>query len=354
MARNQFELEKVEAIRKEIDSLLGGSLREKEWNDLVEEGYPNEIIRNPSTRSRVVAEAAEKVRRRRRIYGAYNEPKNQELRMLSEQETKQPTKRSEVISIFVAEEASEDAGVRLFRTEVLGDKLLPLEEVEEWIKQQSQKDGPPTIWLNNIPLPQAKTNELIKLIQGITPDVPKLLLEIPMDQVIGTMNLQAHVLKYPGLDEWARSISTVVGGVLEHLRRLSDRLAEKYKWSQAQATTFVLTGRIPLISSINATLKIHSRSLFSRIVLDVDPAMSPREIAMHYSRNRKEIMATRHRNLSEKHMQLALFDSKRLKTETWAIKMDEWNKTHPAEWKYEEVSNFAHDCLQSQRRLLRS
>ncbi len=237
---------------------------------------------------------------------------------------------------------------------MLGYKLLPLEEVEEWIKQQSQKDGPPTIWLNNIPLPQAKTNELIKLIQGITPDVPKLLLEIPMDQVIGTMNLQAHVLKYPGLDEWARSISTVVGGVLEHLRRLSDRLAEKYKWSQAQATTFVLTGRIPLISSINATLKIHSRSLFSRIVLDVDPAMSPREIAMHYSRNRKEIMATRHRNLSEKHMQLALFDSKRLKTETWAIKMDEWNKTHPAEWKYEEVSNFAHDCLQSQRRLLRS
>lgn len=352
MARIQSKLEKTEAIRKEIDSLLGGSLSDEEWDDLVDDNYVNEISRSRTTRSSKVAVTAELVRHRRRTYGTHNKLKNQD--MLSEQETKQPTKRSEVISIFVAEEASEDTGVRLFRTEVLGDKLLPLDGFEEWIRQQAQKDGPPTTWLNNVPLPQTKASELIKIVQGSTPDTSRLSLEIPLDQMMGTVSLHGHFLHYPGPDGWDRSIPTITGGILEHLRRLSDGLAEKYKWLNAQATAFILTGGIPLISSINTTLKINSRPLFSRIVLDVDPALSPREIAMHYRRSRKEIMAARHRNLSEKHMQLALFDSKQPKTETWAIKMDGWNRTHQVEWKYEEVSNFAHDCLQAQRRLLRS
>lgn len=354
IARSLSELEKTEAIRKDIDSLLSGSLSDEEWGDLVENNYVDEISRSRTKRSSRVAETAELVRHRRRTYGTHNKLKNQEPRMLSEQETKQPTKHSEVISIFVAEEASEDTEVHLFRTEVLGDKLLPLDGLEEWIRQQAQKDGHSTTWLNNVPLPQTKARELIKLVQGSTPDTPPLSLEIPLGQMMGTVSLHVHLLQYPGLDGWERSIPTSAGGILEYLRRLSDGLAEKYKWSNAQAVAFILTGGIPLISSISTTLKMNSRPLFSRIVLDVDPALSPREIAMHYRRSRKEIMAARHRNLSEKHMQLALFDLKQPKTETWAIKMDGWNKTYQAEWKYEEVSNFAHDCLQAQRRLLRS
>jgi hypothetical protein len=52
-------------------------------------------------------------------------------------------------------------------------------------------------------------------------------------------------------------------------------------------------------------------------------------------------------------MQLATFDEERPKDETWAAKMAEWNKTQPPEWAYSEVGNFAHDCLQARRRLLR-
>ncbi|HEV2582222.1 MAG TPA: hypothetical protein VGT44_15305, partial [Ktedonobacteraceae bacterium] len=163
-----------------------------------------------------------------------------------------------------------------------------------------------------------------------------------------------HILQYPGLDGWARSIPTADGGVLERLRRLSDRLAEKYKWQHGQATAFVLTGGVPLISPIIITVSTNSRPLFSRIMLDVDPALSPKELILYYRRNRRKTLTARHRNLSEKHMQLALFDSRRPKAETWVIKMDEWNKIHQTEWRYKKVSNFAHDCKQARRRLLRS
>jgi hypothetical protein len=326
-------------------------LRDGEWDYLEDEYYIEEIIRNPSSRN--YTKAVEKVRYLRRKIGTQNEPKNQETRMLSEQEARQPSQRSEIISSLVAQEATQDAGVRLFRTEMLDDKYLPLEEIEEWIQQQAQKDGPSTNWLSNIPISRMKEDELMKQMLGITPDTENLSLEIPINQIMRYISQQIHLLQYPGLDGWERSIPTAVGGVLEYLRELGDGLAKKYKWSNQQATAFILTGRIPLISPINITLQTSSRALSSRIVLDIDPTLSPAEVARHYRRSRKKMIATHHRNLSEKHMQLAIFNSMRPDNETWAIKMDEWNKTQQVEWKYKTVSNFAHDCIQARNRLLR-
>ena len=40
------------------------------------------------------------------------------------------------------------------------------------------------------------------------------------------------------------------GRVLEELRRLSERLAQRYAWDEAQATTFVLTDAVPLVSTV--------------------------------------------------------------------------------------------------------
>jgi hypothetical protein len=353
MARIRSSSEKTEEIRKEIDSLLGSSLSDEEWNDLVEDFRVDEILRSRSAHSSIVAKTAELVRHRRRTYGIHNKPKSQESRMLSQQEVKQPINRSQVISILVAQEATENAGVRLFRTEVLGNTLLPLEEVEEWIQQQAQKDGPPTTWLSNVPLPQMKVDELIQLRLGITPDTPYFSLEIPIDQIRRTLSLRGRVLQYtvPN-DEWVRSVPTSMGGILERLRQLSEQLEEQYTWAQAQAASFVLTGSTPLMSPLSYTLKGSFRSLFNRIVLEIDPVLLPKEVAEKYRILRKEIMPVRQRKLSEKHMQLALFASTKSKSETWASKMAEWNKRHQTEWWYKAVPNFAHDCLQARRRLL--
>jgi hypothetical protein len=57
------------------------------------------------------------------------------------------------------------------------------------------------------------------------------------------------------------------------------------------------------------TTASQSRQLpaLSRIALTIDPALSPQEVAEHYRQIRQEIMPARHRDLSEKHLQLALF-----------------------------------------------
>ena len=141
---------------------------------------------------------------------------------------------------------------------------------------------------------------------------------------------------------------------MERLRLLSEQLEDQYKWKKGLATTFVLTGGIPLISPISTTLKWRSRSLFNRIVLEVDPVVSPKEVSETYRNLRKEMMTTRSRALSEKHMQLAIFNMKRTKKETWAEKMAEWNKEYRTEWRYKEVSIFALDCRRARNRLLRS
>jgi hypothetical protein len=354
MARIQPRLAKAEAIRQEIDHLLSRPLSDEEWNDLVGERYVDEILRSRGARDSRVEEAAGLVRKRRRIYSTSREPKREKApRMLSEQEAKQPTERSQVISILLALEASRDADVCLFRTEVLGDTLLSPKEVEAWIRQQAQKEGPPTRWLR-IPLPQTKGDEVVKLMLGSTLETPHFLLEIPADQMRTASSLQVQVLQYtiPD-DEWVRSVSISIGGVLERLQQLSEQLEKQYAWAQAQAVTFILTGHTPLISTLSSMLKRSSHARSNRIVLEIDPVVLPKVVTEYYRNLRKEMRARRHRNLSEKHMQLALFASRRTKSETWAEKMDEWNKNYQVEWRYKEVSNFAHDCLQAQRRLLK-
>jgi hypothetical protein len=140
--------------------------------------------------------------------------------------------------------------------------------------------------------------------------------------------------------------------VLERLRQLCERLAKQYGWAEAQATTFVLTGEAPLISTITHNLKERELPSLTRIVLEIDPTLAPKEVGEYYRRIRQEVVGARHREMTDKHLQLALFAAMRPDGETWAKRMAEWNETYPAEWEYEDSAQFAHDCIQARKRLL--
>src|SRR5205823_643336 len=132
---------------------------------------------------------------------------------------------------------------------------------------------------------------------------------------------KTRFLKYGGgTDNWTQVVPTRIDGLLERLRNLSERLAKVYDWQEAQATLFVLTGAVPFISPIQATTIMRRRSLYfnQHIVLDIDPTVSPQEVAKCYRLNRKSIKARRTGNLSEKHLRLATFNAERPREETWA------------------------------------
>ena len=365
---------KVESFRGEIDLLLPSPLRDEEWEDLLEDQYIQELLDGVST-SR---EVAEKVQHRRQVYGLRGVKQNKAPQVLSEQEAKKPSSRIVALSILVAQEATKEAEVQAFRTDVLGGKLLSLEAVEEWILEQSKSDGQPTWWLEKITLPGTFMHESFG---KLSPDAGLVLSNIkpdgymkyypdkePRDQFelrlllpfsIPTRSLMEYfrfrMLAYgvPGNNE-EKKIPTSINGVLERLRLLSEGLAQKYDWMEAEATLFILTGSIPEISQVSSAVLDRPLSALSRIVLTLDPSLSPKEVAEYYRKVREDVIGTRHRELSEKHMQLAIFAATQPEERKWSDKMAEWNRTHPAEWKYEEVANFSHDCLQARRRLLRS
>jgi hypothetical protein len=132
-------------------------------------------------------------------------------------------------------------------------------------------------------------------------------------------------------------------------------LADRYTWSEGQATTFVLTGHPPFVSSVGSVMRLRDHEALSRITLHVDPALSPQDVAAAYRRVRRTVVPGRHRELSRKHLFLALLAGHKTKATTWAEVMEEWNRNmgrqHP-DWRYDQVTNFARDGALAVRRLM--
>lgn len=356
----------VEDIRGKINAHLGTRpLNEREWHLLVRNRYIEEI----QDQGESISNAVKYVREMRWSQEPTDESQqSNHPQMLSKEEAKAHPDRSFALSLLLYEEATKDAEVIAFRTEVLANKLLNREMVPAWIQQQAKMDGEPTLWLELAEIPVARDDAMETVRKGTY------IQKGPANLAVKT--IKGHFLKYGGRDDWTLAVPTCIDGMLERLRKLSERLAREYGWQEAQATLFVLTGAVPIISPIQITHHMergplqftHTKQreplyIRQRIVLDVDPAVSPQEVAKHYHlkrkeiearRKRKEIEATRTRPLTEKHLRLATFDAERLREESWAKKLAEWNRTQRPEWGYNDRRRFAHECLQARRRLLRS
>jgi hypothetical protein len=109
------------------------------------------------------------------------------------------------------------------------------------------------------------------------------------------------------------------GATLDRLRRLSVALADNYQWDPEQASTFMLTGLVP-----------YSQAWVERLRGALVRGRRPREI-------------------SPKHLELALFTAER-EGEPLAVRMTAWNAQH-SEWAYAQITNFGRDSREAVRRL---
>lgn len=114
--------------------------------------------------------------------------------------------------------------------------------------------------------------------EGVVPLNPPLRVEsIPVGS---PLTVRSTFLAYavPGCDV-AKSAPTE-SGALEELRSLAVLLAKDYRWDEAQAAVYVLTGITPLVSRITARASRNLRfSGLSRLVLTVDPSCTPDQVA---------------------------------------------------------------------------
>ena len=350
MAQRTPKKPNLEDIRNKINACFGAKpLDEGDWYVLVEFGFIEDIQHRKGS----ISPAVELIRKIRWAREHPNKPQQEDTpRLVSKEDAKTHLDRSFALSLLLYEEATKDAGVRAFRSEVLDNTLLERDMVAEWIQLQAKVDGEATLWLKEIPVPPEYKSEVLNWIskpQGRQP------LEIELPASFLRYSVGSHVLMYGGLDEWAYPVSTCSDGVLERLRNLSERLAGEYGWQEAQATLFVLTGKVPFVDPIYVSHEMKSGSLYlrQRIVLDVDPTVSPLEVTNHYRLTRGRIIDRRSGKLSAKHLRLATFNAERPEEESWAKKLAEWNRTERPEWGYgTDRRRFAHDCLQARRRIL--
>ena len=87
--------------------------------------------------------------------------------------------------------------------------------------------------------------------------------------------------------------------------------------------------------------------------MEIDPTLTPEEVAERYKELRASLIGTRYRSMSEKHLRLAEFyGGHKPEGTTWATLMDKWNQIQGRGWEYDRFEVFARDCKQAWQRLM--
>ena len=309
-------------FREQIEQRVGRSIPDAMWAELVKEGFP---------RQRTISDAAEFVKEKYRLVGLPLPKSGEEVEFIRSavphHEQRDPNRhlRREAVSLLLAEVALADPSVDHFRLRRLGGKLLSWDAAAAWIHKQAGRDGKPTRWG---PITARKSERAPFAIKAI-------------GYAVAGSN-------------WAHNKAVTHGGVLDNLRLIGESLSRLVGWQPAEAVMFVLTNEVPLVSAIRVReeLKFPVQST-SRIVLTIDPTLTPQEVAEEYKKARQRFLGAgrRQRKMEEKHLRLAAFSALRPKDETLAKKMRAWNRRY-RRWKCTEVTNFGRDVLEARGRLL--
>lgn len=246
------------------------------------------------------------------------------------------------VSLLLAREASKDEVVQAFRDKVLGGRLIHFEKLDRWIQEHWESDGPPTTWIE---VPLSGKWKLEGETVTVTPSM-RIGKNFPLEG-----RLRTYTLKYATPDLDTQIVKPVAkGGILDQLRFASEHCARLYGWQEGQATIFILTGRMPLITRCRTTTRIRSIQATARITLEIDPSLSPKEVGEAYQAARKKIQGRR-RELSAKHITLGQFLAESPDGETLAAGMKRWNRKY-RKWRYKQVTNFGRDMKAAERRLM--
>ena len=371
--------QRTSPTRRLVERASGLTVSDRIWVYLLREG----VVLDWLARRISEAELRDKIQGLLELTGPSMPVRGDSPRMLTGEPGDHPhSARDEALSLLVAKWASENPAVKAFREQALHGLQLEWSQVHTWMlgaSKESAKDFN-AVWHVDDALISEEDNARVEDVLSRGLEATSITVEgddvstsrlggqlIPLSAFDGVppfkfaaeaafvyLHASKRYLMYaaPG-DDYERRIETPYNSLLDALRQLSESMAIWYQWSEAQATIFLLTGITPLIAPLKAVADYREDApALSRIHLTIDPTMSPREVAEEYRRFRQWFVGPRHRDLSDKHTQLALFFVKHPKaTEAWADLMALWNQEHP-EWAYEDASTFGRDCAQAQRRLM--
>ncbi len=236
-------------------------------------------------------------------------------------------RRAKALSTLIAAIADRDPAVLEFREEHLSGTPLAIADLDDWLD---------TRW-------QAEMQSILET-GSFDPRTQTVILSYLTPSTSGELE--------PG-ELGPGEMVVPIGGSLEELGALADQLSGVYGWDAAQATTFILTGEPPAFFPVRVSRfdRVDEPiSAGSRITLEIDPMVTPRQLARAWNWMRSALIEPNTRTLSQHHMELAEFTARR-DGEPWMQIMMAWNQLHP-DHAYLHRSNFTRDALAAKRKLL--
>jgi hypothetical protein len=336
MMRTVLQTRTPEALRQAMVGRLGEeAVQDRVWDFLVAEGHVAAVQHGERDLNWLV----ERIENFLQASGLWERVYRPRLPMVAREA--RVGDHMVVRSRLLGRRAAAREDVQKFRKDVLAGRLLHADKVEGWILERTPRTGLEGLILE-VEAPAEGILDLEAPGRLRSPLTVRELVGMKRQFVDYATPTATHVKRMP----------TAAKGPLAWLRHLSEQLAKSYHWQPAQATLFVLTGQVPLVSSLRWSVKA-SDEAGARLELNLDPLLSPKQLSAKYARLRKRLVGTRARvrQLSEKHLTLANFVADRPADEAWAKRLRTWNAEYPR-WKYRHESNFRRDAARATARIL--
>ncbi|MGE5508941.1 MAG: hypothetical protein ACM3RP_10735 [Chitinophagales bacterium] len=175
--------------------------------------------------------------------------------------------------------------------------------------------------------------------------------------------LEAHIRRWRGemsteeeeafVKSLGRSGISDADAFVDCLECLVDVLVDRYGWNPLEAQDFIIKGITPRMPIARVRYQ-ENRPIpaTNRIILEVNPRLSPRDVMDLYAKVRREIIGedARYRPIDEKGAHLAVFADRCNDGRTWEEALKAWNTEHPDQT-YAETRSFTRDCRESYQRV---
>jgi hypothetical protein len=306
----------MEHLRPRLEELVGRRLGARDWEDLVADDpdvFDEEMW---------LTDAAETLRRRfaQREELAGTRAIEKEIRPSIEDA------RYGALAKILAIEASEDPAVEAWRSRYLSDGVVGLEAVREVIGGLRAQEPSEVEALVRVPRMEAALRG--KVVEG------------------ELIEPRRRTVRYVSADGSIVSFEVAANGPLGELAGIAERLASSYHWIVSEATSFVVTGRVPTFDPLVIRVRATDRAATSRVMIDVDPRTPRAEVAKAYDTARNDPLLAElvgvgsSRSLTkERPIALAVFLA-RHQDESWRTMLQGWNESHP-QWRYRDERAFA-------------
>jgi hypothetical protein len=270
--------------------------------------------------------------------------------------------------IVTIEESAPQGKVAGFRGRFLRDQLLAPEEIPLWVRDRAAAEGRPAESALAFPLHTEHVDSAAGaffsslMIPARDESMEWLhkyvawLKAHPQAESASFAKLDEERLAYFAPGGPVREIPVRRDRVLGELKRLAAWLSLLYKWPEHHAVAYILSDWRPPYPRWQVLYKDAAMPALQRVVLELDPRMSSGEVVALYRRVRTTLGRERDRQMTQKHLDLAVFIAERQMSEqSWSELRAEWNGLHPKERypvkKDASARRFALDCRNAYMRL---